>query len=190
MKLFADVLAELDAGRGVALATVIDTGGSTPRHPGARMAVTDDGRGLGTIGGGRIEQEVMAVAREVANGAPARRIRHHLVRDLAMCCGGAMELVVAPAAPMQGAIAAALTAWRRRAPALVTTGVEDGALTVTAVTADAVVDIVLLSAQAARLTTMAAAARVEGFIDRTVREAGSPRYRPAPSWWRRTAAPR
>jgi len=135
VKLFADVLAELDAGRGVALATVIDTGGSTPRHLGARMAVTDDGRGLGTIGGGRIEQEVMAVAREVANGAPARRIKHHLVRDLAMCCGGAMELVVAPAAPMQGAITAALTAWRRRAPALVTTGVDDGVLTVTAVAA-------------------------------------------------------
>jgi competence ComEA-like helix-hairpin-helix protein len=29
-----------------------------------------------------------------------QRIRHHLVRDLAMCCGGAMELVIAPLAPL------------------------------------------------------------------------------------------
>jgi xanthine/CO dehydrogenase XdhC/CoxF family maturation factor len=69
VKLYAEVLAELDAGRGVALATVIATSGSTPRHPGARMAITDDDRGLGTIGGGRIEAEVMAAGREVADGA-------------------------------------------------------------------------------------------------------------------------
>ncbi|HVV84415.1 MAG TPA: XdhC family protein, partial [Kofleriaceae bacterium] len=110
MKLFADVLAELEAGRGVALATVIATSGSTPRHPGARMAVTDDGRGLGTIGGGRIEAEVMEAARAVANGGAARRVRHHLVRDLAMCCGGAMDVLVAPAGGQREALAAALTA--------------------------------------------------------------------------------
>ncbi|MBZ0231093.1 MAG: XdhC family protein, partial [Deltaproteobacteria bacterium] len=93
MKLYAQVLAALDEGRGVALATVIATTGSTPRHVGARMAVLDDGRTLGTIGGGRIEAEVVAAAGEVARGAPARRLDHHLVRDLAMCCGGWMELV-------------------------------------------------------------------------------------------------
>lgn len=132
MKLFAEVLAELDAGRGVALATVLATAGSTPRHPGARMAVTADGRGLGTIGGGRIELEVMEAGRAIAGGAPARRLHHHLVRDLAMCCGGSMELVVAPAAPARAALAAALAAWKRRQPALVTTAVDDGAMTVTA----------------------------------------------------------
>ena len=42
MKLFAQVLAALDEGRGVALATVTATKGSTPRHVGARMAVLDD----------------------------------------------------------------------------------------------------------------------------------------------------
>lgn len=140
MKLYAQVLAALDEGRGVALATVIATTGSTPRHVGARMAVLDDGRTLGTIGGGRIEAEVVAAAREVAGGAPARRLEHHLVRDLAMCCGGWMELVIAPAAASRVALERALDAWRRREPAVVTTelgaGPALGAMTLAPATAD------------------------------------------------------
>jgi xanthine dehydrogenase accessory factor len=96
------------AGVGVALVTVLDTSGSTPRHAGARMAVAADGRRWGTIGGGRIEHEAEQAARLVAAGAPAQRIRHHLVRDLAMCCGGAMELVIAPLAPSWSAVQAAV----------------------------------------------------------------------------------
>jgi xanthine dehydrogenase accessory factor len=126
VKLFAQVLAALDEGRQVALATVIATTGSTPRHVGARMAVVDDGRTLGTIGGGRIEAEVVAAAGEVARGAAARRLDHHLVRDLAMCCGGWMELVIAPAAPSRAALEGALAAWRQREPAVLTTDLAAG----------------------------------------------------------------
>ncbi len=129
MRLLADVLAELDRGHPVVLATVIATGGSTPRHPGARMAICGNDRILGTIGGGRIEVEVIATAREVlADGTP-RRVRHHLVRDLAMCCGGWMELVLAR--PARAAVAAAVAAWQRREPALLITGCDDGALALT-----------------------------------------------------------
>jgi xanthine dehydrogenase accessory protein XdhC len=133
VKLFAQVLAALDEGRGVALATVTATKGSTPRHVGARMAIVDDGRTLGTIGGGRIEAEVVVAAAAVAAGGAARRVEHHLVRDLAMCCGGAMSLVVAPAAPSRAAIEGALGAWRRREPAVLAMRVDDaglGAMTV------------------------------------------------------------
>jgi xanthine dehydrogenase accessory factor len=126
VKLFAQVLAALDEGRRVALATVIATTGSTPRHVGARMAVVDDGRTLGTIGGGRIEAEVVAAAGEVARGAAARRLDHHLVRDLAMCCGGWMELVIAPAGPSRAALEGALAAWRHREPAVLTTDLAAG----------------------------------------------------------------
>lgn len=105
LDVFAAALRALDAGRGAALATVIGVRGSTPRHLGARMAVADDGEQWGTIGGGKIEQVVAAAAREVAAGAPARVVRQHLVRDLAMCCGGAMELVLTPAGPSRAAIA-------------------------------------------------------------------------------------
>lgn len=124
VSLFAAVLAELDAGRRVALATVTAVGGSTPRHLGARMAIVDDGRTLDTIGGGRIEHEVTEVGRAVAAGAPARKVRHHLVRDLAMCCGGWMELVIAPAD--RAVMAAAVDAIASRRPRVMTTSTEDG----------------------------------------------------------------
>jgi xanthine dehydrogenase accessory factor len=98
LDLFAEVLRALDAGRGVAIAAVTGASGSTPRHLGARMAVAADGEQWGTIGGGRIEQLVVAAAKEVAGGAAARVVRQHLVRDLAMCCGGSMEVAITPAA--------------------------------------------------------------------------------------------
>jgi len=109
-----------------ALVTVVLTSGSTPRHAGARMVVDGDGVASGTIGGGRVEMEAVARATAVARGAPAERVRHHLVRDLAMCCGGSMELYVQPVAPSAGAIAAALDLWRARRPARLVTHL-DGA---------------------------------------------------------------
>ena len=109
---FARALAALDAGQGVAIATVIGAHGSTPRHLGARMAVTADAQ-WGTIGGGKIEQVVVERAREVAAGAAPAVVRQHLVRDLAMCCGGSMEVVLTPAAPSR----AALVALTRTGPA-------------------------------------------------------------------------
>lgn len=124
----ADVLAALDGGRALALVTVVGVGGSAPRHLGARMAVDVDGNGLDTIGGGRVEHEVSAAARAVAAGAPARRVRHHLVRDLAMCCGGWMEFVIAPAARDREVLAAAVGALTARTPRVLTTALDDGRL--------------------------------------------------------------
>ncbi|HEX4421133.1 MAG TPA: XdhC family protein [Kofleriaceae bacterium] len=103
---FTQALRALDGGRGVAIACVIGAHGSTPRHLGARMAVAADGEQWGTVGGGRIEQLVVGGAREVAGGAPPRVVRQHLVRDLAMCCGGAMEVVLTPATGSRAALAA------------------------------------------------------------------------------------
>ena len=97
------------APRDVAIATVVAVRGSTPRHVGARMAVAADGAQWGTIGGGRIEHEVVQLARAVAAGGGGGRHTFHLTRDLAMCCGGTMDVVVAPAGEL-GAVAAALAA--------------------------------------------------------------------------------
>ena len=127
---FAAALRALEAGRGAALATVIGAHGSTPRHLGARMAVADDGEQWGTIGGGRIEQLVVTAARAVAAGAPPRVVRRHLVRDLAMCCGGSMEVALTPAASSRAALAALAGA---DAPHVLTTPVDGGPLAVRAV---------------------------------------------------------
>jgi xanthine dehydrogenase accessory factor len=100
-----------------ALVTVLHTAGSTPRHAGARMVVDADGEIFGTIGGGRVEMDAVARATQVARGAPAERVRQHLVRDLAMCCGGSMDLYVHPVAPSAEAIDRALSLWGARQPA-------------------------------------------------------------------------
>lgn len=116
-------------GAQAALATVLTTAGSTPRHAGARMLITADGI-VGTIGGGRVEHEVIARARQVAAGAaPAQRFERHLVHDLAMCCGGKMEVWIEPLDAGR-AIAmgeAARRRARRRPCALVTVLDERGA---------------------------------------------------------------
>ena len=112
-----------------ALATVLKTSGSVPRHAGAKMVIAADGNSFGTIGGGRVELEVVRAGTEVAGGAPARIVRHHLVRDLAMCCGGSMELLVQPVAPSAGAIEQAVELATRRRPGLLVSRLDGAAMT-------------------------------------------------------------
>jgi len=86
------------AGRACALATVVDTRGSTPRKTGARMLV-DPAQGLvGTVGGGCGEAEVIEAAHRVlASGVP-ERVRVDLTAELVSwspaVCGGVMDVFV------------------------------------------------------------------------------------------------
>jgi len=55
----------------VAVATVVDTGGSHPRDLGAKMLILPNGEGIGTVGGGKVEQMVMEDAVSgMEKGAP------------------------------------------------------------------------------------------------------------------------
>ncbi|HSK11103.1 MAG TPA: XdhC/CoxI family protein [Vicinamibacterales bacterium] len=92
------------AGRGdrVALVTVVATGGSTPQRVGAKMIVFEDGRTIGTIGGGSCEHESAVKAREaIATGRPAL-VHFTLTDDLAaengLVCGGHMDVYLEPVA--------------------------------------------------------------------------------------------
>jgi xanthine dehydrogenase accessory factor len=85
-----------------ALCTVVRTAGSTPRKSAARMLVREDGTIAGTVGGGRVEKEVVEAAVDLLRqGAAARPqlLRYHLTHQLAMCCGGEMEVFVEPMIP-------------------------------------------------------------------------------------------
>jgi xanthine dehydrogenase accessory factor len=65
------------------------------------MLVTADSQ-CGTIGGGRIEKQVIDAAREILRrpeAALATTLRYHLTRELGMCCGGEMEVLVEPMIP-------------------------------------------------------------------------------------------
>jgi xanthine dehydrogenase accessory factor len=101
----ADVLAAaVDArrqGRAAVLVTVTRTRGSTPRKEAAKMLVFAD-TSVGTIGGGRIELEATEAARMLlAEGYAARATSRswQLTADLAMCCGGEMEVFMEPMLP-------------------------------------------------------------------------------------------
>ncbi|MEM9458846.1 MAG: XdhC/CoxI family protein [Myxococcota bacterium] len=90
-----EVVAVLEGRRGRAvLATVIGRQGSAPQILGARMLVHDDGEIVGTVGGGAIEAKVLATCRMTMRDGQPRRVEAQLVRDLAMCCGGSMEVFV------------------------------------------------------------------------------------------------
>lgn len=82
----------------VAVATVVRTYGSTPRHVGAKMVILDDGAFFGTVGGGCGEAEVWQEAKRVLKtGAPAT-VHIDLTEDPneggEKICGGRMDVYV------------------------------------------------------------------------------------------------
>jgi xanthine/CO dehydrogenase XdhC/CoxF family maturation factor len=88
------------ARRPVALATVIATRGSVPRHAGSRMLIDPDGALIGTIGGGCGEADVIAAAREVVASQAPRLVRVELLDPVdswsPAVCGGTMDVLVEP----------------------------------------------------------------------------------------------
>jgi xanthine dehydrogenase accessory factor len=92
------------------------------------MVVGADASSFGTIGGGRVELEAARAGAEVAGGAPARLVRHHLVRDLAMCCGGSMDVLVQPVEPSARAIEGAIELAAHRRPGLLVSRLDGAAM--------------------------------------------------------------
>ena len=90
---FVSVLvAELEAGRRVGLASLLATSGSMPRHEGARLAVLANESLVGTVGGGAIEQLAIERAR-VAQVGGVPNLEWYHTGD-AMACGGDALLAV------------------------------------------------------------------------------------------------
>ncbi|MGL4728459.1 MAG: XdhC family protein [Bosea sp. (in: a-proteobacteria)] len=88
------------AGRGVALATVIETWGSAPRPVGSHLVIDADGHFEGSVSGGCVEGAVVAEAAEViAAGSP--RVLEFGVADetawrVGLSCGGRIRVYVEP----------------------------------------------------------------------------------------------
>jgi xanthine dehydrogenase accessory protein XdhC len=84
----------LAAGKPAALVAVVAARGSTPREAGAAMLVTA-GRTFGTIGGGRLEWEGIARAKELlAAGVERATFELPLGPAVGQCCGGHVTLRV------------------------------------------------------------------------------------------------
>jgi xanthine dehydrogenase accessory factor len=89
-------------GETVLLATVVKARGSVPRHNGSKMVVYEDGRQLGTIGGGEMEARVLQSAAEVLESGKPRTIPYSLIdpkRGDPGVCGGEMEIFMEPYFP-------------------------------------------------------------------------------------------
>jgi xanthine dehydrogenase accessory factor len=91
------------AGKGVAVATIVETVGSTPRKTGARMLVSSDLDLYGTIGGGCVEADVIFAARDVLRTLKPRLLRVDIkaksAEELDMLCGGEITFFVEPVMP-------------------------------------------------------------------------------------------
>ena len=101
LQFFERLVALRQQGVPCVLCTVVRTAGSTPRKRAARMLVTADSQ-CATIGGGRIEKQVIDAARALLQrpeAALATTLRYHLTRELGMCCGGEMEVLLEPMIP-------------------------------------------------------------------------------------------
>lgn len=84
------------------LVVVERTEGSVPREAGSWMAVTGS-TVLGTIGGGQLEWQAIASARQQLHTAGVcRRQRHALGPSLGQCCGGVVHLVLHTLGPGDG----------------------------------------------------------------------------------------
>ena len=89
-----------EAGRGAALATVIETWGSAPRRAGAQMVISGDGEMQGSVSGGCVEGAVVVEAMEALE-AGETRVLEYGVSDgdafaVGLACGGTIRVLVEP----------------------------------------------------------------------------------------------
>ncbi len=86
------------AGRKVAFATVVETWGSSPRPPGSRLAVCEDGSFVGSVSGGCIEGAVVTEALAVMADRKPRVLSFGVTNEMAwevgLACGGQVKVFV------------------------------------------------------------------------------------------------
>ncbi|HZU16141.1 MAG TPA: XdhC/CoxI family protein [Candidatus Dormibacteraeota bacterium] len=112
----------------VALATVVETWGSSPRPLGSKMLVSSSGRMAGSVSNGCIEGAVFEVAQEVLTSERPRLVEYGVADDVAfevgLACGGHIEVFVQPAGETHDRAAELLAEER---PFLLRTDLETGA---------------------------------------------------------------
>jgi xanthine dehydrogenase accessory factor len=99
-----DILSDLDNWRAedksIALATVIQTWGSSPRRAGAKMALTPDGKITGSVSGGCVEGAVFEAGVEVLKSNTPQLLHFGVADETAwevgLACGGSIDIFVKP----------------------------------------------------------------------------------------------
>ena len=87
-----------EAGKGVALATVVSTWGSSPRPLGSKLAVDSEGAFFGSVSGGCVEGAVVTEALETIRDGKPRLLDFGVTNEQAwevgLACGGKIEIFV------------------------------------------------------------------------------------------------
>ncbi|MFQ5955709.1 MAG: XdhC family protein [Kiloniellales bacterium] len=85
-------------GKGVALATVVATWGSSPRPVGSQLVVDEAGAIMGSVSGGCIEGAVVHEAQAaIADGKPRLLefgVTNEMAWEVGLACGGKVEVYV------------------------------------------------------------------------------------------------
>jgi xanthine dehydrogenase accessory factor len=111
-----EVLSELDewtrSGEDIALATVVETWGSSPRPLGSKMVVTRSGRMAGSVSNGCIEGAVFDEAQKVLKSGEPKVAAFGVADDVAfevgLACGGHIEVFIQPLSPVHRRLIAML----------------------------------------------------------------------------------
>jgi xanthine/CO dehydrogenase XdhC/CoxF family maturation factor len=87
-----------EAGRKVAIATVVETWGSAPRPVGSHLAIDDEGRFLGSVSGGCVEGAVVEEALDVIASGESKTLEFGVADETAwrvgLSCGGRIKVYV------------------------------------------------------------------------------------------------
>ncbi len=97
-----DILREAERwrreGRGVAIATVVETWGSAPRPTGSHLVVDGEGTFLGSVSGGCVEGAVITEAMDVIEDGRPRMLEFGVADETAwqagLSCGGRIRVYV------------------------------------------------------------------------------------------------
>jgi xanthine dehydrogenase accessory factor len=93
---FIEKLAELSqSGAPFVSVTMVDAVGSTPQDAGTKMLVDGTRLVFGTVGGGKVEKQAIALAHQMLGergAAACRLVEWNLQRDVGMTCGGVVRL--------------------------------------------------------------------------------------------------
>jgi len=103
MRSIYQALSELEKNNeSAALCTVVKSEGSTPRHVGSKMLVYPDGKFIGTVGGGELENRVIKTALAALKTGIGQTLSYTMSdpsRGDPGVCGGTVEVFVEPILP-------------------------------------------------------------------------------------------
>ncbi len=95
-EMYESVVACQAEGTPAVLAIIVAAFGSTPQKTGAKMLVKADGGTVGTVGGGKVEAEVIQAALKVLHSGTPRLLDLELTEAAGYLCGGHLRVYLEP----------------------------------------------------------------------------------------------